>query len=204
MNATPEPRGRSGRARRALLAALALGFALAGSAAAADLGLDEVMAGFRARPHRHDAFTERYTTAVLDRPLEASGELVYDAPDHLEKRTLRPRPERLVLDGDALTVERRHRAYQTTLGEYPQLAPYIESIRATLAGDRPALEAVFHLEYASHGNDWSLVLMPLAPAVAAEVTRIRIEGTLAEVRSVAIDRANGDRSAMTLTGAASP
>ena len=204
MNAMPEPRGRPRRWRRALLAVLVLGLGLPGSAAAADLTLDELMAGFRARPHRHDAFTERFTTAVLERPLEASGELFYDAPDHLEKRTLRPRAERLVLDREALTVERRHRTYQTTLGEYPQLAPYIESIRATLAGDRPALEALFHLEYASHGNDWSLVLAPRAPAVAAEVARIRIEGTLAEVRSVAIDRANGDRSAMTLTGAVSP
>jgi len=204
MNHSPAPRGWSRPWRLALLLALSFGLAAGAAAGSADLALDELLAGLKARAHRHERFTERFTTAVLERPLEASGELLYDAPDHLEKRTLRPRPERLVLDHHALTVERRHRTYQTTLAESPQLLPYIESIRATLAGDRPTLEALFHVDYASHGDDWSLDLRPLAPSLAAEVATIRIAGTRAEVHRVVIERANGDRSAMTLAGAVAP
>jgi hypothetical protein len=36
--------------------------------------------------------------------LESSGELSFDAPDRLEKRTIKPRPDALLLDGDKLTV----------------------------------------------------------------------------------------------------
>lgn len=204
MSCTPASRARLWPSRLALIAALSCAFVATASAESADLTLDQLMTELKARPHRHDRFTERFTTAVLDRPLEASGELFYDAPDHLEKRTLAPRAERLVLDGRALTIERRRRTYRTTLDEYPQVAPYIESIRSTLAGERTALEALFKLEYASQGEAWTLSLAPLAAKLAAEVTRIRIEGVHADVRSVTIDRANGDRSAMTLTGAVAP
>ena len=197
-------RARRWPSRVVLAAALSFGAAGLAAAESADLTLDQLMAELKARPHRHDRFTERFTTAVLDRPLEASGELFYDAPDHLEKRTLLPRPERLVLEQKALTVERRQRTYHTTLDEFPQLAPYIESIRATLAGDRAALEAIFKVGYRGKGDDWSLSLAPLAPNLAAQVTRIHIEGVRADVHSVVIERANGDRSAMTLVGAVAP
>lgn len=185
----------------ALLAAVAFG---AASAAAGDLSLDELMNRLQARPHRHDTFTERYTTAILERALEASGELFYDAPDHLEKRTLRPHPERLVLERGELTIERHQRSYRTTLAEYPEVAPYIDSIRSTLAGDRAGLERVFRLAFSSNANDWALELKPLPTPAPAQVRRIRIEGTLDTVRTVLIERANGDRSLMTLTAAASP
>ncbi len=204
MSRIPAPRAGRSPSRLALLLVLAAGFAGIAAAQSADLALDQLMTELKARPHRHDRFTERFTTAVLDRPLEASGELFYDAPDHLEKRTLLPRVERLVLEGRALAIERRHRTYRTTLDEYPELAPYIESIRATLAGDLAALEGVFKLGYTSKGDAWSLTLSPLAPNLAAQVTRIGIEGVSANVQSVVIDRANGDRSAMTLTGAVAP
>ena len=197
------------RARRrlpviALLAALPLGLPAVAAADGADLTFEQLLAEFQARPHRHDRFTEHFTTALLDRPLEASGELSYDAPDHLEKRTLKPRPERLVLEGRALTIERRQRIHHTTLDDYPELAPYIESIRATLAGDQAALERLFHLDYNAKGADWSLVLSPLAASRAAGVARIRIEGARGEVRSVLIERANGDRSTLTLVGSVAP
>lgn len=201
---TPAACARRWPSRVALIAALSIGYVASARADGADITLDQLMTELKARPHRHDRFTERFTTAVLDRPLEASGELRYDAPDHLEKRTLTPRAERLALEGRALTIERRQRTYHTTLDEYPQLAPYIESIRATLAGDRAALEGLFKLKYTSKGEAWTLALSPLAANLAAEVARIHIEGVGADVHDVAIDRANGDRSAMTLTGAVAP
>lgn len=204
MSRAPAARARLWPSRVALIAALSFGPVAMAAADSADLTLDQLLTELKARPRRHDRFTERFTAAVLDRPLEASGELFYDAPDHLEKRTLLPRPERLVLEQRALTVERRQRTYHTTLDEYPQLAPYIESIRATLAGDRAALERVFKLDYRSKGDEWSLSLVPLATSRAAEVKHIRIEGARDEVRSVVIERANGDRSAMTLVGAVVP
>ena len=190
------------RAPVAILAALIACGAL--PAAAGNLTLDDLMSRLQNRPHRHDTFTERFTSPVLEWPVEASGELFYDAPDHLEKRTLKPRAETLLLDHGNLTFQRRQRTYHATLAEYPQVAPYVDSIRATLAGDRAALERMFHVKFASTGDAWSLVLTPAVASMTAELTSIRIDGALDIVHTVAIEHANGDRSVMTLTGAVSP
>jgi len=184
--------------------ALALLVGAGAAAAPGEPGLDDLLARLAAHRHRHDGFTERFTSAVLERPVEASGELFYDAPDHLEKRTLKPRPERLVLDHGTLTVERGKRTYHSTLAEYPQVAPYIDSIRATLAGDRAALERSFHVKLTGSGDTWVLLLTPAVASMTAELVSVRIEGSGDAVRSVAIERANGDRSVMTLTGPLPP
>jgi outer membrane lipoprotein-sorting protein len=190
--------------RPAAPAALALLLALSAPAAATEFSLDELLAQLRVHAHRHASFTERYVSRVLDRPLEATGELLYDAPDHLEKRTLKPRPERMVLDHGTLTLERRHRTVQTTLAAYPEAAPYIDSVRATLAGDRAALERVFRVEFAGTQSAWTLTLAPLAAAGGGSAVKlVRIEGTGDELRVVAIELGNGDATRMTIANASS-
>ena len=74
----------------------------------------------------------------------------------------------------------------------------IESIRATLAGDRQALERVYHLALDGSAERWTLVLTPLDPKVGAVIARIRMEGVKDVVRSVEILQADGDSSLMTI------
>jgi len=113
-------------------------------AAPADLhDLDQVMGMLAMRQHGRVEFVEQQFLAVLSRPIESSGELRYDAPDRLEKRTLKPHAETLVLAGEQLSVERAGRRRVMDLHAYPQVLPFVESIRATLAGDRKALERLF-------------------------------------------------------------
>src|SRR6185295_19200851 len=52
-------------------------------------------------------FVERKYLGILTAPLESSGTLTYVAPSRLEKHTLTPRAESLVLDGDQLTMASR-------------------------------------------------------------------------------------------------
>src|SRR5882672_7517792 len=121
--------------------ALLLCASLVGStAAAATDDLDQLMARLRQRQHGHVSYTELFMSTALDRPLASAGELYYDAPDRLEKRTTSPKDERMVLEKGQLSFERRHKQYHVALADVPQATPYIEGIRATLAGDRPALE----------------------------------------------------------------
>ncbi|HQX06122.1 MAG TPA: outer membrane lipoprotein carrier protein LolA, partial [Zoogloea sp.] len=49
-------------------------------------------------------FTERKYIALLDKPVVSSGEMRYVAPDYLEKRTLTPRLEVMVLDKDEISL----------------------------------------------------------------------------------------------------
>lgn len=169
------------------------------SAAPAGFGdLDEVMHLLAMRQHGRVEFIEQQFLSVLKRPIESSGELRYDAPDRLEKRTLKPRTEVLVLSGGILTMERAHSRRVTDLHAYPQVLPFVESIRATLAGDRGALERVFRLDFVGSLERWSLVLVPLDSKVKQAVAQVRIDGMRDQLQRVEIRQPDGDRSLMTL------
>ena len=171
---------------------------------AAPLSIAQLMAGLAKQPQGAATFTEKKTISILDRPIESSGELLFIAPARLEKRTLKPRPETMVLDGDTLTLERGKRKRVLQLKDYPEVAAMIESIRATLAGDRKALERAYHLALDGGNERWTLVLTPLDPKVGAVIARIRMEGVKDAVRSVEILQADGDSSLMTIEKLASP
>jgi hypothetical protein len=166
--------------------------------------LDEVMHLLAMRRHGRVEFVEQHFLAVLRRPVESSGELLYDAPAHLEKRTLLPHPENLVLDGGTLTVERGGRLRVLDMHRYPQIQPFVESIRATLAGDRSALERVYRLGFAGSLARWSLTLEPLDPELTRVVKQVQIDGSRDELLRIEVRQPDGDRSLMTLRTPAAP
>lgn len=183
--------------------AITAAVALALPAHAADTGsawtLDRLMSTLAQHKSGRATFIETKTLSIAAQPLESSGELVFVAPDHLEKHTLSPKPEHLVVDGDMLTVERNNRKYTLALARYPELGAFIDSIRATLAGDRAALERTFTLQFAAEGSRWTLSLTPRDPKLAMLVRQIRIEGSADAISTVETLRADGDRSVMVIT-----
>jgi Outer membrane lipoprotein carrier protein LolA-like len=185
-----------------LTALIAYALLLAASAARAQNGdteaFDQVLQLLAARQHGHVSFTEEHSFKMLTRPLHSSGELLYDAPDHLEKRTLQPRPESLILDHGVLTARRGQHSSVLPLKDYPQIAPFVESIRATLAGDRTALERYFNVQFSGTVNGWSLRLRPLDPALRGSVQEISISGARERMRTVEIDLSDDDRSVLTI------
>jgi hypothetical protein len=160
--------------------------------------LNEVMGLLAMRQHGRVEFIEQHFLKVLNHPIESSGELRYDAPDRLEKRTLSPHAETLLLTGGVLTVERAHSRRVLDLHAYPQVLPFVESIRATLAGDRSALERLFHLDFTGSVARWTLTLVPLESKVKQSVAQVRIEGARDQLLKVEIRQSDGDRSLMTL------
>ncbi|MGO9803368.1 MAG: LolA-related protein [Steroidobacteraceae bacterium] len=187
------------RPRRALWSLLvALAAPLAAAASESADPLDALMRELAARRHGHVAFTEVQYLAMLDRPLESSGELFYEAPDRLEKRTLSPRAETLVLAHGVLSATRGQRSRTLELAAYPQLAPLLESLRATLAGDRTTLERVFSVTLDGDSSRWTLHLAPRDPAAAHVIREVVIAGEQANLRTVEILQGDGDRSLLTI------
>jgi hypothetical protein len=160
--------------------------------------LDDLMSLLAQRQHGHVTFVEKHFLAVLDRPVESSGELLYDAPDRLEKRTLKPKPETVILDHGVITAHRGKRTYVLSLSDYPQIVPLIDSIRATLAGDRTALERIFKVSLDGPLDHWTLLLLPLDATVGKSVKQIRIEGSKDDIHTVEIQQADNDRSLLTI------
>jgi hypothetical protein len=183
--------------------ALALA-AVCAAAQAAPFSVPQLMAMLARNTQGTASFVETRHLAVLDAPLESSGELVFVAPAHLEKRTLKPKPETLVLDNGTLIVETRRRRHVLNLADYPEVAGMVDSIRATLAGDRAALERVYHLALRGEADAWTLRLVPTDAKLGGVVASIRIEGVRDELRLVEILQADGDRSVMRIVTTSKP
>jgi outer membrane lipoprotein-sorting protein len=151
-----------------------------------------------------EAFSEKKYIALLDRPVESSGELVYQSPARLEKRTLKPNFESLVLDRDTLVVERGKQKYTLQLQQYPEITAIVDSIRSTLAGDLKALERQYRVDLQGDPERWTLTLLPSDGRIAAIVQRIQISGTRDELRQIEMLLADGDRSVMNIRRDAPP
>lgn len=160
--------------------------------------LDRLMSTLGQKKSGHASFVETKYLAIASQPVTSSGELVFTAPDHLEKRTDSPKPEDLVVDGDKLTIARNGHQYTLALTQYPDLSAFIESIRATLAGNRFALEQVYKVQVAGSGDDWTLTLTPLDSRMLKSVSSITLTGTRDLLHTVAIQQAGGDHSLMRL------
>ena len=186
--------------------AWALGLALAASSpsAFAAWDLQQLMDSLAQNKSGRATFVEKKYIAVLDKPVESSGELVYTAPDGLEKLTFKPRPEAMVVKGGELYVKRGKQQHRLQLQAYPELAAFIDSIRGTLAGDRKALERSYRLSLEGAPERWTLQLQPLEEKMQAVVQRIAINGVREQVRSIEIFQADGDRSVMAIENLATP
>jgi hypothetical protein len=86
-----------------------------------------------------------------------------------------------------------------SLASYPQLAPLVEGIRATLAGDRATLERLFVVAFTPAAGQWSLALQPRDAQLVRLVRELRIGGRGSEVLSIETLRGDGDRSVMDIT-----
>jgi outer membrane lipoprotein-sorting protein len=188
------------------LAPIVLGLVLAMSSPTvlAAWDIQQLMDSLAQNRSSQASFVEKKTIAILERPVESSGQLFYTAPDHLEKRTLKPQPESMVIDGGDLLIERGRQKHRLQLQAYPELAAFIDSIRGTLAGDRQALERNYQLSLEGTAERWTLQLLPRDDKMLAVVQRIRITGARDQVRSIEIIQADGDSSVMSIEKLVTP
>lgn len=182
----------------ALLAAAGLLLALLGTPAIAAWDVAQLMQGLAQNKSGRASFVEKKYIALLDKPVESSGELLYTAPDRLEKRTLKPRPESMLIESGTLTMERGKRRTTLRLQDYPELVAFTESIRGTLAGDVVALRRIYNLDLEGSEERWTLTLRPIETKMLEVVQRIRIGGSRAEVKTIEIEQADKDRSVMVI------
>lgn len=182
---------------KALWAAL-VSFAQVSAASALDVG--EIMQTLAQRTSSRAHFVELKYIAALQQPLESSGELLFIAPARLEKNTLQPKPESLVLDGNKLQITRSNgRKLTLAVDERPEVSGFVESVRSTLRGDRAALERYYDLQVDGAPEQWQLQLTPKAAAMRNIISEIRMSGAHAQINTIEFLQADGDRSVMTIS-----
>jgi hypothetical protein len=146
-------------------------------------------------------FVERKYVGMLTDPIEATGTLHYTAPDQLEKMTTAPTQEVVKLDGDTLSGTRGTDGedYSVSLSDHPEISAVVEGIRATLAGDLPALLHYYRVELRGQQSDWHLIMTPRNDRVRRLVTSIQIAGSGTNLARVDMAEKDGDRSEMSIT-----
>ena len=185
-----------------MLAALliAVGIGLPIPSAAAGWSLDELMQSMRQVKTTQAKFIERKFLAILTSPLESSGTLTYTAPGRLEKHTLLPKAESMILEQDMLTLESKEKNQHRTIAlrEHPAIWAFVEGIRSTLAGDLDTLNRFYRITLEGGESKWRLVLKPVEPDMQRVVSEIRISGGGSRIGVIEIMETEGDRSIMTI------
>jgi hypothetical protein len=176
--------------------------ALASLPAAAQWSVDDLMTALAARGSADATFTEQRYVPVLDAPVQSSGTLRFVAPDRLEKHTLQPRAESLVLAGDQLTLLQGARTRRLALTDLPDNGLAINSLRGTMAGDLAALRRGWNVTLFGERRIWTLSLTPLSAAVAQYIETVLIEGQQDRIDRIEIRQADGVRSVMQIKPAA--
>jgi hypothetical protein len=172
---------------------------LAAAWSATALTLDALMSDMAAVGERHATFVETKEMALLNGPVVRRGVLDYVRPDRLTMRVDAPYFERVEIVGGDVTLERRSGVTRVALAAQPQLAAWIDSLRATLAGDRATLERHFEVRVDGSPAEWRLTLVPRDATMRAIIERVDITGRDAEVVRFAMDEAKGDRTRMVIT-----
>lgn len=194
----------SGPRRRALsefcaIATIATGQVFGGAAFAQALSANELLATLARVARSTATFEETRTMAALTAPIVRRGTLRYVRPDQLEMVVTAPAPERIEINGDNVTMESRSGTRRVRLTQFPAAAVWVESVRATLAGDQRALERYFRVRVAGQMAAWTLELIPFDNELADVVSRIVITGAQDLPSRIEIEERSGDRSVMAIT-----
>ena len=144
------------------------------------------------------SFVEKRSVAMLERTLQSSGRLSFEAPDTFVRETLKPMQEKIAVVGNEVTMSRGTRSRTVPLDSVPEAAVIMEAIRGTLTGNREAIERNFSASVSGTAQRWELELKPNEPRLRELVISVRLSGAQALVREVAVAMADGDRSVMTI------
>ena len=198
----PMPPADRRRAIAVALAAVAVtcttAFAPPGATAASAFDLEALTALLATVRSGEATFVETRRIEMLDRTLTSSGRLTFKAPDVFVRETLKPRHEKLAVDGNTLTMSLGERSRTLQLDASPEAAVIVEAIRGTLTGNRAALERLFETRVVGDASAWTLELVPRDLRLRGQVASVRVSGRESAVREVRVLLADGDHSVMTI------
>jgi hypothetical protein len=148
-------------------------------------------------------FVEVRYSALLTRPMVASGELEYRGPRSLQKRILAPYREQQIIDGDQVTVQREgEKTRRFSLQRTPELQGILDSLGSLLAGDADALARTFIVTMDQGAAGWTLHLAPRSERAQRQLREIMVTGRDDKPDCFVTSEPDGDASFL-LLGASS-
>ena len=147
-------------------------------------------------------FSEERQLQYLTEPLFLEGTLTFKPPGYLERQVIQPEWQRMIIDGDLVTIEENWKDPPTRvlLSDYPALEAFVVALRSVLAGDQRSLERTYATALEGTEGAWLLSLTPRPQQLRDAVSEIRITGAGSNILSIEVMEAGGDRSIITIHG----
>ena len=153
-------------------------------------------------------FVETRQSMFLSTDMVIEGNIQYRAPDHIEKVTVSPMSEKIVVDGDTMLVEKlgiakNHDVVMQTkhysIESHPVLKATVGSIRYILAGNSEMLGEYYEMSISGQCENWTLELTPRTVEISDYTQKIILSGNESSILRYVTIQADGDESVMTLT-----
>lgn len=166
----------------------------------APLSPDRLAEFITGAPDHRAEFSEERRLLLLTEPVRLQGTLLFRKPDRLEKHTLSPLREDLVVDGDWVTVSLpdRNTEMRFNMADDPLLHGLLFSLRSILNGEPGRLAEIFAVEAWGDGNAWTLRLKPVGTDLAQRIQAIRVTGETYWIRTIELWEISGDYLIMTI------
>ena len=154
------------------------------------------------------SFVETKHYMFLTTDLVIEGNIEYRSPDYLEKNTLSPIAEKIVIDGDSMVVEKITeggknntilRKNRYSIRSHPALKATVGSILPMLAGNYEVLNENYEMVIDGLREGWTLELVPKSTEFLDHIGKIILSGKDAYILEYVIIQADGDESVMKLS-----
>lgn len=151
-------------------------------------------------PDHTAKFHETRRLTLLSEPVELEGRLVFHAPDRLEKHTLVPQREDLVVDGQWVNVSLpdQNTEMRFNIADDPVLHGLLFSLQSLLNGKPENLSRIFTLEAWGDSSHWTLRLKPVSAEMKKRLQILRVTGEGRWLRTIELWETSGDYMIMTI------
>jgi len=137
-------------------------------------------------------FTELRMNALLEEPLELSGELLYESDGSLSKLISAPVSETIRITTKSVRIERNGEVRELPLRKARELAEFYAGLRALLNGDLVELRALFQISDIATAPDWAVDLVPRSGRLKKFAPRLVVSGTGSQLMEIKVLRADND------------
>ncbi len=171
--------------------------------------LSALMRQFSGIVHAKLVFRETRSSAFTVTDLVTEGRIEYRRPDYIEKSAVSPIAEKIVINGDFVSIEKitPHnkkgddvvQIQKYAVSSHPLLATAVACLRAMLDGDVARIRQDFAAGLQGSRADWQLDLIPENPEILEYFDRITLHGNGDRIEKVISTGADGDRSTLGLT-----
>ncbi len=170
--------------------------------------ISRLMHQFPKTVHAKLVFRETRSSAFLVTDLVTTGSIEYRQPDYIEKNTVSPIAEKIVVNGNYVSIEKVvHQrkgedvvqVQKYPIQSHPVLATAVTNLRAMLGGDTSRIRKDFEIKLDGSRADWQLKLTPTNPEILQYFDRIILHGRDARIQKVVSILSDGDQSMLDLT-----